>query len=974
MMSAFSRKGNHSPATRSTLVAVAGSASISHAAPSIFWASDPVNPGESVMAIGDGFGDKPTVEVEVVRLSDSVPALPTDKPFAWSGKGRSAEVLQADDGCVKFQLPPSLSEGIVAYRVSTQEGSAVGLLNRPVVWWAQGNLGVSASPGGWIRAFGRNLQVGKGATGAFLKGAQTVALKAEADCFAAKVALPKDLPAGEYQLHLHNGSGGDLMWSRSVTVRVEIPKPWPQKVLNVMDFGAAGTGDKDDTAAVQAACARAEADGGGIVYFPRGRYQLTQTLEIPQQALLKGERRDLVSLFWPDVQDALPAQINGSHSFGIEDISFYCSNYSRFLVAEDKQPTAGNVHLRRILVRADRYRGHPKPEEVDRRLRTGGGNQCPLLTLGGGNVEITDCDLYSSGMVFWLSRLQGALIANNDLTNGRWGWYSLSGSNGVIFENNHITGGDLMATGGGLNCLDGSNYSQFIYYAHNTLTNMFGWDREAMTSDAGGGAYFGKVASAKDTTVTLAEEPNLQGRDWRGAGLYILDGKGSGQYRRVVSANGHNVVVEYPWQVNPDTTSTVTVCAYQGRCLFIGNDFTDAGAALQFYGNALEHICSGNRSTRTAGFHNFGMQYSNGIQPNWYLQWLDNEILEGNVYRGDHDNWRLSGEAHIGVYAFPPNSNWDCPLTLGTVVRRNQLHNNAHIMLGCEWNGGGFERAGRYVRDVLVENNAISNSDLGIFTYATAHGVLLRGNQFHNVTQPVLEAATLMKEDDERRLKYLGKPEPMAVWDFDKVTNDAKGTLLKAVDVTGNGFDANAYGVQIVEGMKGRAGKFSGDSHLRVNDPVPFNLQDVTVLLWIKPERVKGRQGLLGKRFSGSAAPFVLSLWDGGLEFEATDEKGQWSFNFRTSAVIKEGQWNCVAFVAEAGKGVTLYCNGEKVGHKDDVLKRAFNMEPLVIGREAWSGEPNVHNPCYFQGLMDEMKIWARALTDDEIRKESKRG
>jgi len=86
------------------------------------------------MAIGDGFGDKPTVEVEVVRLSDSVPALPTDKPFAWSGKGRSAEVLQADDGCVKFQLPPSLSEGIVAYRVSTQEGSAVGLLNRPVVW------------------------------------------------------------------------------------------------------------------------------------------------------------------------------------------------------------------------------------------------------------------------------------------------------------------------------------------------------------------------------------------------------------------------------------------------------------------------------------------------------------------------------------------------------------------------------------------------------------------------------------------------------------------------------------------------------------------------------------------------------------------------------------------------------------------------------------------------------------------------
>jgi hypothetical protein len=508
-------------------------------------------------------------------------------------------------------------------------------------------------------------------------------------------------------------------------------------VFNVRDFGAEGRGEKDETAAVQAALAEIAKAGGGVLYFPRGRYQITETLEIPPHVCLQGERRDLVCLFWPEVEEPLPSQLRATHSFGLEDLTFYCSNYARFLVAQDREPEAGNVRLRRVTIRADRYRGHLIPEQVDARLRQPGGNQCPLLVLGGPNVEITDCDLYSSGMVFWLTQLRGAFIARNTLINGRWGWYSLSGSDGVIFEHNRILGGDLMATGGGLNCLDGSTYSQHVYYAHNTLSTMFGWDREAMTSDAGGGAYFGKVARAQGQVVTLAEEPNLQGRDWRGAGLYILDGKGAGQYRRVVSAAGQDVTVESEWQVPPDATSTVTFCAYQGRCLFIDNDFTDAGVALQFYGNAIEHIGAGNRSTRTAGFHNFGMMYAGGIQPNWYLQWLDNQILEGNLYRADHDNWRMSGEAHIGVYALPPQSDWDCPLTLGTIVRRNRLENNAHIMLGCEWTGGGFERNGRYVRDVLVEKNTIRHADLGIFAYATAHGVVLRGNSFEAVKTPL---------------------------------------------------------------------------------------------------------------------------------------------------------------------------------------------------------------------------------------------
>ena len=86
------------------------------------------------------------------------------------------------------------------------------------------------------------------------------------------------------------------------------------------------------------------------------------------------------------------------------------------------------------------------------------------------------------------------------------------------------------------------------------------------------------------------------------------------------------------------------------------------------------------------------------------------------------------------------------------------------------------------------------------------------------------------------------------------------------------------------------------------------------------------------------AAPFVLSLWDGHLEFEATDETNQWSFNFRSPAVVKAGVWNHLAAVVEAGKGVILYCNGEAVAKLDNPKKRCTNAEPLVLGREAWNG------------------------------------
>ena len=44
------------------------------AAPTVFWASDPVQPGQTVVVIGEGFGEKP--KVEIIRLPDGAAGHP----------------------------------------------------------------------------------------------------------------------------------------------------------------------------------------------------------------------------------------------------------------------------------------------------------------------------------------------------------------------------------------------------------------------------------------------------------------------------------------------------------------------------------------------------------------------------------------------------------------------------------------------------------------------------------------------------------------------------------------------------------------------------------------------------------------------------------------------------------------------------------------------------------------------------------
>eukprot|EP00775_Hariotina_reticulata_P011527 gene11526-11670_t len=96
-------------------------------------------------------------------------------------------------------------------------------------------------------------------------------------------------------------------WSYAGFGAGEVAIPSNPVVVDVKrDFGAAGSGAADDSAAVQQALNATQATGG-VIYFPPGKYILSEQLNISSNQVLRGAGRDLTTLYF----DQSLTQING---------------------------------------------------------------------------------------------------------------------------------------------------------------------------------------------------------------------------------------------------------------------------------------------------------------------------------------------------------------------------------------------------------------------------------------------------------------------------------------------------------------------------------------------------------------------------------------------------------------------------------------------------------------------------------------
>jgi hypothetical protein len=195
----------------------------------------------------------------------------------------------------EFTALVTLPKGLPApamYLLWPQDATGAGepvAINRPEVWYT---IPRKAAPGGPLTVYGRNLANADPGTATVRlhpkAGGKAVTLSATGNPYAVELNLPADLPAGEYEVWLHRNAGGSLGWGalHAGTGSVVATKHLTIAPAHVYDgptfdtrtFGAKGDGKADDTEAVLAALAKANATKNSTILFPTGTYLMSQEI------------------------------------------------------------------------------------------------------------------------------------------------------------------------------------------------------------------------------------------------------------------------------------------------------------------------------------------------------------------------------------------------------------------------------------------------------------------------------------------------------------------------------------------------------------------------------------------------------------------------------------------------------------------------------------------------------------------------
>jgi gliding motility-associated-like protein len=145
-----------------------------------------------------------------------------------------------------------------------------------------------------------------------------------------------------------------------------------------------------------------------------------------------------------------------------------------------------------------------------------------------------------------------------------------------------------------------------------------------------------------------------------------------------------------------------------------------------------------------------------------------------------------------------------------------------------------------------------------------------------------------------------------------------------------------------------------------------FDTEDFTVSMYYKPVGLNGFQYLLAKQDTGCVNGREFYLRFAPLSETLNLVLGQDNDKRNSILAIVESQacWQHVVIKRE-GLRVSLYLNGEFV--RDEGAASRVNIEtdtPLYIG----GGECIGGVETTFSGLIDEVRVYSRALEDDEIR------
>ena len=203
-----------------------------------------------------------------------------------------------------------------------------------------------------------------------------------------------------------------------------------------------------------------------------------------------------------------------------------------------------------------------------------------------------------------------------------------------------------------------------------------------------------------------------------------------------------------------------------------------------------------------------------------------------------------------------------------------------------------------------------------------------------------------------------------AHYDFD----EGAGTVLH--DRSGNGNEGRIHNGKWVKRGEGYCLELNGaDSYVDCGSGPSLDIRDVITLeAWVHPtRRVADEPGILGKHFSS----YLLTFYKDGNCYWYISRGGN-----NAKSALTTGGWHHLVGTFD-GEQIRLYIDG-RAAHTYRSRHTSVNRgRKFLIGcvmGDANAEDPNYTRTAYFPGLVDEVSVWHRALTEEEIAKRFKVG
>ena len=196
----------------------------------------------------------------------------------------------------------------------------------------------------------------------------------------------------------------------------------------------------------------------------------------------------------------------------------------------------------------------------------------------------------------------------------------------------------------------------------------------------------------------------------------------------------------------------------------------------------------------------------------------------------------------------------------------------------------------------------------------------------------------------------------VAEWHFD----EGSGSVLK--DSSGNGNDGEIHGATWVEGKYGKALSFDGvNDYVDLGTPVALDLQaPMTIEAWVK----RASNGTHDDIISHGHAGYIFFIY-GKNDNVVFGKQAEWEGAIIGSSRIIDVNWHHVVAVYGNSRS-EIYVDGD-LDNSGTSSARFSNTNRLYIGGCIDYGEN-------FDGIIDEVRIYNRALAAEEIKEHYESG